>query len=249
MNVFWPEGLQKLADKGEISFKDGERLNLNVVRKMDNGLFLINLKGKSFTARLDFEPQSQTLRAEVTKSDAGNLQLRFIPPKAENSSNPPMQVTTQTTPPSGQQKLVFQIPQGGTIDAKVGEKVNIQILKPLENGNTLVAIKNNLFEVKIDPQLLKNLTAEITKTDGIIELVSDKLPVQNLSPNFIKQEVGTFDIEKLMKAFGKFQKLDIANLTPPESLKHAVKKTPDYSWRTSSLIMKIWPEMRKSELT
>ncbi len=145
MNVFWPEGLQKLADKGEISFKDGERLNLNVVRKMDNGLFLINLKGKSFTARLDFEPQSQTLRAEVTKSDAGNLQLRFIP-KAENSSNP-MQVTTQTTP-SGQQKLVFQIPQG-TIDAKVGEKkVNIQILKPLENGNTLVAIKNNLFEVK-----------------------------------------------------------------------------------------------------
>jgi len=169
---------------------------------------------------LNFEPQTQTIRAEVTKSDTGALQLKLIP-KAENSTNP-MQVNTQASS-SGQQKLVFQIP-AGTIDAKVGEKVNIQILKTLDNGNTLVAIKNNLFEVKIDPQLLKNLSAEITKTEGLIELVSEKLPIQNLNPNYIKQEVGTFDIEKLMKAFGKFQKLDMANLTP-ESLKQAVKNS------------------------
>jgi len=223
MNVFWPEGLQKLADSGEITFKDGERLNLNLVRKMDNGLYLINLKGKSFTAQLNFEPQSNTIRAEVTKSDSGTLQLRFIP-KAENSANP-LQVTTQTTS-SGQQKLVFQLP-AGTIDVKLGDKVPVQLLKTLENGNTLVAIKNNLFEVKLDPQVLKSIITEVAKidlTNDVVELIADKLPVQNLNPNYIKQEVGTFDIEKLMKVFGKFQSLDVANLTP-ESLKQAIKNS------------------------
>lgn len=233
MNIFWPEGLQKLADSGEITFKDGERLNLNVVRKMDNGLYLISLKGKSFTANLQFEPQGRTLRAEVVKTDNGTLQLKFIP-KAENSGNP-MQITTQTVQvsqqlPNGQtvqtplQRLLFQLP-ANTIDAKVGEKVPIQILKTLDNGNTLVAVKNNLFEVKLDSQqLLKNLVAEVVKADKIVELAVPKLPVENLNQNFIKQEVATFDITKLMKAFGKFQKIDVENLTG-NALKTAIKNS------------------------
>lgn len=273
MNVFWPEGLQKLAESGEITFKDGERLNLNVVRKMDNGLYLINLKGKSFTANLESEPQGKTVRAEVMRSDSGGLQLKIIP-KAENSSNP-MRVVTRTVQPQQQaaqsqakqavqttqseqtakgaqsampeqseqtapqtakaaqaagqqiqspkQQLVFQLPEG-TIDVKQGERVSIQILKSLDNGNTLVSVKNNLFEVKLDSHLLKKITAEVFKADGLIELVADKLPVENLNTAFVKQEVGGFDLEKLMKAFGKFQRVDVENITP-ESLKQAVKNS------------------------
>lgn len=221
MNIFWPEGLKQLAAKGEISFKDGERLNLNVVRKMENGMFLINLKGKSFTAQLETEPQGKTIRAEVVKTENGTLQLKIIP-KAENSPNP-MQVTT-TTNQQGKQQLNFQLPQG-TIEAKPGEKVDIQILKTLENGKTLIAVKNNLFEVKMEPSLLKNISAEVIRAEnGTIELVADKLPLQNVNSNFVKQEVGTFDLAKLMKAFGKFQHLDIKNLTP-ESLKAAIKNS------------------------
>jgi len=232
MNIFWPEGLQKLAATGEITFKDGERLNLNVLRRLDNGMYLINLKGKSFTAQLQTEPEGKTVRAEVVKSENGTMMLRIIP-KAEQSANPMQiatsktqtgqQVATSTTQTS-QQKTIFQLPPG-TIDVKPGEKVDLQILKTLDNGNTLVAIKNNLFEVKLEAQLLKNFTVEVVKSDSInIELVVDKLPVQNLDTNYVKQEVGTFDLAKIMKAFGKFQNLDVRNITP-EALKQAVKNS------------------------
>lgn len=231
MNIFWPEGLQKLADKGEITFKDGERLNLNLVRKMDNGLYLISLKGKSFSAQLQFEPQGKTLRAEVIRNENGQLQLKFIP-KAENSANP-MSVTTQTitsqrpqsstAPASALERLIFQLPKG-TIDVRPGEKVPIQILKTLDNGNTLVSIKNNLFEVKLDAQLLKTLNAEVMRTEGMIELAVTRTPMENLNHNFVKQEVGTFDIAKLMQAFGKFQKVDVANITP-DVLKQAIRNS------------------------
>jgi hypothetical protein len=240
MNIFWPEGLQNLADKGEITFKDGERLNLNVLRKLDNGMYLINLKGKSFTAQLQTEPEGKMIRAEVVKSENGTLMLKIIP-NADQSANPAQITTTttqqarsvfqliagSTTAPQGtgaEPKTVLQLP-AGTINAQAGEKVDIQILKTLDNGNTLLSIKNNLFEVKLDAQLLKNLTAEVTKADSkMIELTMDKLPVQNLDTNFVKQEVGGFDLAKLMKAFGKFQKLDVQNMTP-ETLKSAVKNS------------------------
>jgi hypothetical protein len=240
MNIFWPEGLQNLADKGEITFKDGERLNLNVLRKLDNGMYLINLKGKSFTAQLQTEPEGKMIRAEVVKSENGTLMLKIIP-NADQSANPAQITTTTTqqarsvfqliagttTAPQGtgaEPKTVLQLP-AGTINAQAGEKVDIQILKTLDNGNTLLSIKNNLFEVKLDAQLLKNLTAEVTKADSkMIELTVDKLPVQNLDTNFVKQEVGGFDMAKLMKAFGKFQKLDVQNMTP-EALKNAVKNS------------------------
>lgn len=250
MNVFWPEGLAKLAASGEITFKDGERLNLNVLRRMENGLSLISLKGKSFTARLDTQlpADTKTIRAEVVKSDSGTMQLRIIP-KAENSTNPMRVVsqpaqTAQTaqssqtqqgsqTSPNTQniqpnstqaQKLVFQIQQG-TISAQTGDKVEIQILKTLDNGNTLVAVKNNLFEVKLEGQLLRNITAEVTvKSDGTIELAAVRLPVENLNPNFVKAEVAGFDITKLMRAFGKFQQLNMSEMTP-ENLKQAVKNS------------------------
>jgi hypothetical protein len=240
MNIFWPEGLQNLADKGEITFKDGERLNLNVLRKLDNGMYLINLKGKSFTAQLQTEPEGKMIRAEVVKSENGTLMLKIIP-NADQSANPAQITTTTTqqarsvfqliagttTAPQGtgaEPKTVLQLP-AGTINAQAGEKVDIQILKTLDNGNTLLSIKNNLFEVKLDAQLLKNLTAEVTKADSkMIELTMDKLPVQNLDTNFVKQEVGGFDLSKLMKAFGKFQKLDVQNMTP-EALKSAVKNS------------------------
>lgn len=244
MNVFWPEGLQKLADSGEITFKDGERLNLNILRRMENGLYLISLKGKSFTAKLDIDPDTQTrssqpqtkqgntsqqaqqtpartIRVEVVKTKGGSMQLRFIP-KAENSSNP-MEAATETAS-DGKQKLVLRLP-AGTIDVQPGEKVPVQILKTLENGNTLVAVKNNLFEVKLDKQLLKTITAEVfIRDNGAIELIAEKLPVENLNPNYVKQEVGGFDIEKVMKAFGKFQPLNLESVTP-DSLKQAVKNS------------------------
>jgi hypothetical protein len=261
MNIFWPESLQKLADSGEITFKDGERLNLNLIRRMDNGLFLIGLKGKTFTADLQTQPEGKTVRAEVVRNDNGTLQLRIIP-KAENSANPmqmasknvslpKMQVQTTTAQISAntqsasqavsqntqeavkttpavqnnvQQKLIFQI-QAGTADVKPGDKVTIQILKTLDNGNTLVSLKNNLFEVKLDSTLMKNIPAEVIRvTDEIIQLAAAKMPVTNLDSAYVKQQVGGLDIEKIMKAFGKFQKLDIASVTP-ENLKNAIRNS------------------------
>jgi len=232
MNVFWPEGLQKLAASGEITFKDGEKLNLNLVRKMDNGLYLINLKGKTFTAELQSKPQGSTIRAEVVKAENGQLQLKIIP-KADRSGNP-MQATIQTAinvKTDGQtassqvpQKLVLTIPQG-TIEVKPGEKLPVEILKVLDNGKTLVTIKNNLFEVKLPTaQLLKNFMAEVVKTDSEIELSVPRAPAETLNPNFVRQEVGKFDIAALMRAFGKFQKVDVTNITP-EALKNAVKNS------------------------
>ncbi len=316
--------LQQQDTKGqEVTLKEGEETNVEVLKRLRAGGFLLSVKGKVVSAELDFEPSSKNFQAVVTKGSNGTTQFRFFPPLPEKASTTFTQPTTsqqqqataqdtftkqqplnqqqqntqtsvkpeladlpqtkavpqQTQPQNNQQsqetrqqigtaivKDVRILPQKAEtvlpqVDAQKqiqssapqtnirpavaivenntatalklplnsltltdGEPVEIHIVKMTDNGKTLVSIKDSLFEVKLDPQLFKTLMAEAKIQSDSVLLTFLKLPVENLNPQFVKQNVSGFDIEKFMQAFGKFTKTSMEEMTP-QTLKDALKNS------------------------
>ncbi|MGE4318299.1 MAG: hypothetical protein AB7E96_05280 [Deferribacterales bacterium] len=110
----------------------------------------------------------------------------------------------------------------GSIPVQEGETVEVNILKMQENGKTLVSIKDSLFELKLGPQVFKSLLAEVTSKSSLIDLSILRTPVETLDQSYVKQQVSGFDIEKIMKAFGKFQHVSMEDMTA-EKLKQSLK--------------------------
>lgn len=310
--------LQQQDTQGqEVTLKEGEETNVEVLKRLRAGGFLLSVKGKIVSAELDFEPSSKNFQAVVTKAPNGTAQLRFFPPLPEKaatvftqpSAAQPQDTFTKQQPISQQtqnqqsavkpeltdltlpktvpqappqnsqqtqevrqqigtavvkdvrvlsQKTEIVLPQTdsqkqvqnsptqtnirpavavldnntatalkiplNSLPASDGEPVEIHIVKMTDNGKTLVSIKDTLFEVKLDPQLFKTLIAEAKiQTDSIL-LTFSKLPVENLNPQYVKQQVSGFDIEKFMQAFGKFTRTGMEEMTP-QTLKDALKNS------------------------
>lgn len=317
--------LQQQDTKGqEVTLKEGEETNVEVLKRLRAGGFLLSVKGKVVSAELDFEPSSKNFQAVVTKAPNGTTQFRFFPPlpekavttftqpsTAQQQQPAPAQDTSvkqqpQTQQPQNTQTAVkpelSDLPQTKTIpqqtapqnnlqtqetrqqigtaivkDVRVlpqkaetvtpqtdsqkqvqttlpqtnirpaaavvenntatalklplnslpvadGEPVEIHIVKMTDNGKTLVSIKDTLFEVKLDPQLFKTLIAEAKVQPDSVLLTFAKLPVENLNPQYVKQQVSGFDIEKFMQAFGKFTRTGMEEMTP-QTLKDALKNS------------------------
>ncbi|MCD8553899.1 hypothetical protein [Seleniivibrio sp.] len=105
-----------------------------------------------------------------------------------------------------------------------GEPMEVHVVKMLDNGKTLISVKDTLFEVKLDPQLFKTLIAEAKIQNDSVLLTFAKLPVENLNPQYVKQQVSGFDIEKFMQAFGKFTRVSMEDMTH-QTLKDALKNS------------------------
>lgn len=60
-----------------LQLKEGEKVTINVVKSLTDGFYLINLKGKSFTALFQSPPQFGKLIVEVVKTDP-NIELKVI---------------------------------------------------------------------------------------------------------------------------------------------------------------------------
>jgi len=64
-------------DPNTIEIKEGEKLPLSVLKQLDNGLFLVNIKGKILTAQFQSLPQLGRFTAEVVKTEP-YLELRLL---------------------------------------------------------------------------------------------------------------------------------------------------------------------------
>ncbi|MCX8083399.1 MAG: hypothetical protein N3C60_00535 [Calditerrivibrio sp.] len=56
-------------DPNSIELKEGEKIPVNVIKEIKNGLFLVNIKGRSFTAYFQNLPQIGRFIAEVVKTE------------------------------------------------------------------------------------------------------------------------------------------------------------------------------------
>jgi len=310
--------LQQQDTQGqEVTLKEGEETNVEVLKRLRSGGFLLSVKGKVVSAELDFEPSSKNFQAVATKASNGTTQFKFFPPLLEKATttfiqpstsqqdtspkqqtvqpqitgqqttikpelsnlpqtktipqqtapqtNQPAQDTrqqigsaivkdvrilpqkaetvlpntdgqrqTQSTAPQSNIRPAFAVVENNTTTALKlppnslpiadGEPVEINVIKMMDNGKTLVSIKDTLFEVKLDPQLFKTLIAEAKIQADSILLTFAKLPVENLNPQYVKQQVSGFDIEKFMQAFGKFTRTSMEDMTP-QTLKDALKNS------------------------
>ncbi|WP_277656322.1 hypothetical protein [Seleniivibrio woodruffii] len=322
-----PPNLQPEQPGQDVTLKEGEEVNVEVLKKLKANGFLLAVKGKTFSAELDFEPSSQSFRAVVTRAPNGTAQFKFFPPLLEKAATTftqpnrqdtfvrqssttaqdafqtkPQQTPVQPqtikpdvlTPSPEIQKAQTQIPvqqtatdarQIGTATVKDirvmpqkaetaqpaapspdpqavkqaqqmtnavsvrpaqpvvennnttavklppntlpvvdGEPVEVNIVKMMDNGKTLISVKSTLFEVKLEPQLFKTLFAEAQIQEDSILLTFARMPVENLNPQFVKQQVTGFDLEKFMKAFGKFTHVGMEDLDA-QTLKDSLKNS------------------------
>lgn len=85
MEIIKPEvqTTQPSAQESELVLKEGEKINVNFIRKLESGLILLNIKGKTVSAEADFTPSSKSFSAAVVKTPTGGVQLRFFPPLIE----------------------------------------------------------------------------------------------------------------------------------------------------------------------
>jgi hypothetical protein len=312
---------QQGAQEQEVTLKEGEETNVEVLKRLRSGGYLLSVKGKVVSAELDFEPSSKNFQAVATKASNGTTQFKFFPPLLEKAATTFTQTTTQqdtftkqqtaqpqqaqpqtntqqqpavkselpelpqpktvlpqqtqsaqqpqetrpqvgtaivkdvrilpqkaetvlpqtdaqkqvqqTTPQSSIRPAVAVAENNTTTAIKLplnslpmtdGEPVEIHVVKMTDSGKTLVSIKDSLFELKLEPQLFKTLFAEAKIQADSILLTFAKMPVENLNPQYVKQQVSGFDIEKFMQAFGKFNRVNMEELTP-QNLKDALKNS------------------------
>ncbi len=185
-------------------------------------------KQTSANMPMDIQPAS---RQPVGTATLRSSDVRLIPLDQQSSSTQKPQQQTAYTSGSSVKPAEAVIVDGktqavrlpaGVIPLEEGETVEINILKMQENGKTLVSIKDSLFELKLGPQVFKSLLAEVTSKSSLIDLSILRTPVETLDQSYVKQQVTGFDIEKIMKAFGKFQHVSMEDITA-EKLKQSLK--------------------------
>ncbi|MGE4267019.1 MAG: hypothetical protein AB7F25_06260 [Deferribacterales bacterium] len=182
-------------------------------------------------------PQSAQLRQE-TRQQVGTAivkDVRVLPQKAETiiPQADGQKQAQQTLPLPAIRTALAVIDNNTTTAIKLppnsipvadGEPMEVHVVKMLDNGKTLISVRDTLFEVKLDPQLFKTLIAEAKIQPDSILLTFAKLPVENLNPQYVKQQVTGFDIEKFMQAFGKFTRVSMEDMTH-QTLKDALKNS------------------------
>ncbi len=73
-------------DPNSIEIKQGEKLPISIVKPLENGLFLVNIKGKLFTASFQSLPQVGRFMAEVVKTDPV-LELKLLTKEGDVQSD------------------------------------------------------------------------------------------------------------------------------------------------------------------
>ncbi|MGC8768358.1 hypothetical protein [Calditerrivibrio sp.] len=64
-------------DPNSIEIKEGDKVSVSIVKPLDNGMFLVNVRGRLLTANFQSLPQLSRFTAEVIKTDPV-LELRLI---------------------------------------------------------------------------------------------------------------------------------------------------------------------------
>jgi len=73
-------------DPNSIEIKEGDKVSVSIVKPLDNGMFLVNVRGRLLTANFQSLPQLSRFTAEVIKTDPV-LELRLIPKDVKIDEN------------------------------------------------------------------------------------------------------------------------------------------------------------------
>ncbi|QAR34333.1 hypothetical protein EP073_13240 [Geovibrio thiophilus] len=210
-----------------LELMEGEKLGGSVVRRMNNGMYLINLKGRQVTATLDTELGDSTrFRAQVVRSGS-QVELKIIRNFEDGFNSAlvkpaPAQSGVQTE--DGADAVIFRLLKGTISGAKEGDTLNLNIVRTMADGLKLLDAGGYLFKADIGQTVLNTLKAQIIKTDPFLELMVMKTPIENLDPLAVKTEVGKFDFAALLKNTGKFSSLSLLDLTP-DDIKAAIRNS------------------------
>lgn len=109
MEIIKPEvqTAQTSPQESELVLKEGEKISVNFIRRLESGMILLNIKGKNVSAEADFTPTLKSFTAVPVRTQSGGVQLKFFPPLIEFAE------TTQTKTASDAQVQRPQI-QGDT---------------------------------------------------------------------------------------------------------------------------------------
>lgn len=73
-------------DPNSIEIKEGDKVSVSIVKPLDNGMFLVNVRGRLLAANFQSLPQLSRFTAEVIKTDPV-LELRLIPKDVKIDEN------------------------------------------------------------------------------------------------------------------------------------------------------------------
>jgi hypothetical protein len=225
----------KIFSSGQFGFTDqsgkllelmeGEKLGGSVVRRMNNGMYLINLKGRQVTAQLDTELGDSTrFRAQVVRNGS-QVELKII----RNFEDGFNSAVVKNTSPGVQTQdeadaVIFRLLKGTIPGAKEGDSLNLNIVRTMGDGLKLLDAAGYLFKADIGQTVLNSLKALVLKTEPFLELMVMKNPLESLDPLMVKTEVGKFDFTALLKSTGKFSNINLLNLSA-DDIKAALKES------------------------
>lgn len=226
MKIFSSQSGFNQGGAGELpELVEGEKLGGSVVRRMNNGIYLINLKGRQVTASFDSElSENSRFRAQVIKAGP-QVELKIIN-KFEDGFNSAAVKQSSTSVPTDENAdaVFFRLLKGTITGAKEGDKITLNIVRSFSGGIKLLEAEGYLFKAELGDTIQSNLKAIVLKTDPFIELMVAKSPLENLDSLFLKTEIGKFDFAALLKSTGKFSGINFENLSAKD-IKVAIKES------------------------
>lgn len=192
-------------DLNNLQQKSKTPLNLSVLRKLDNGMYLINLRGDNYKIRLPENTQIGDYKAIIENKEGGAKAFKLIPVKMAEPN------------------LTRNVPLDSNV--KLGSEIDIKLIKMIKNGLFLVDFKGKMLEAKIpDTPATKLFKAIVMKTEPILELKPILTPLDKLNANELKTELIHFDKNVIIKTLKSSGKFNIDQITPA-SIEKVIKES------------------------
>lgn len=80
------ELLKFSIDNSNLQLKEGDKVSFSIVKALTNGMYIINMKGQTFTAIFQNIPQFGKFKAEVVRTEP-NIELKLIKDDYDNHEN------------------------------------------------------------------------------------------------------------------------------------------------------------------
>jgi len=215
MNINETGQPRQLVKDIDVKLFQGDRVTVKVGARQENGLYSVTIKGQTLMAKLPQNMAAGLYRAEVAELEP--LELKMMK-SAEESANP-----TSLKQGSVDDKYILSLSKG-SIGAKIGEQLNISILKSLGGGMSLASIKDNLFKINLGDILFKSIEATVTGVDPDIELQLSIPQTSSLDSGFVKSLLAGFDISKILQSMRGANTLAMEQMDA-EALKNAIRKS------------------------
>jgi hypothetical protein len=188
-----------------------KKFNLNVLQKLENGMYLINIRGDNYKVKMPENIKLGNYKAELVNKNntKPELKLEFI---EDSKSNVDSKFNKED------------------IKLKLSETVDVKILKQIKKNIFFVEIKGKKIEVQMENiKKLLNFKAKVIDLKGDypkLEVLLDKKDLIKTNPE-IRGEVLKLDKDALIDVLKSSLKFDLKSITP-EELKRVIQESGNF---------------------